>query len=48
MFQFSKTMEPQSRRTAKTADQYFAGWIAWFKSRGIIIEIRHNRKGASL
>ncbi len=35
MFQFSKTMEPQSRRTAKTAEQYFAGWIAWFKSRGI-------------
>jgi len=48
MFQFSKTMEPQSRRTAKTAEQYFIGWVTWFKSRGILTEIRYNRKGASL
>jgi len=32
IFQFSKIMEPQSRRTAKTAENYFAGWVAWFTS----------------
>ncbi len=48
MFQFSKTMEPQSRRTAKTAENSFAGWVAWFTSRGIKTEIQHNRKEASL
>lgn len=48
MFQFSKIMEPLSRRTAKSAKEYFANWIAWFKSRGILTEIRHNSKGAAL
>ena len=48
MFQFSKVMDPGSRRTPKTPEQYFANWIAWFTSRMILTEIRLIRKGASL
>ena len=48
MFKFSKTMEPDSRRTPKTPEAYFAGWISWFNSRGIKTEIQHSHKGASL
>lgn len=48
MFQFSKTMEPGSLRTPKSPEQYFVGWIVWFKSRNIKTEIHLNRKGASL
>ncbi len=48
MFQFSKTMEPASRRTAKSSEQYFATWVTWFNSRGIQTEIRKDDRGASL
>jgi len=48
MFQFSKIMEPGSRRTPKTPEAYFAGWISWFKKRGIVTEIRKDGKGAHL
>ena len=51
MFQFSKVMPhhhgvPKKPKT--TAEEYFATWISWFKSRGILTEIRHNSKGSSL
>ena len=41
-------MEPGSRRTPKTPEAYFAGWISWFESWGIKTEIKRDGKGAHL
>lgn len=45
MFQFSKVMECHK---IKTPEEYFAGWIAWFRGRGIKTEIKRDGKGTAL
>lgn len=45
MFQISKPMRDHK---VKTAEEYFSGWISWFKGRGIKTEIRKDGKGPAL